>query len=100
MPPAEGVTKHHAYRSYLQPQPWLGYKKDPTAWGWKERQNVIYPVHTLESLNPDELLSKISCRSETGCKKKENAVAENLGYDALKYARHVMVIVARTSEKP
>ena len=79
---------------------WL--KKDPTAWGWKERQNVIYPVHTLEPLIPDELLSNISCRCETGCKKKKKkkADAEKMGYDALKCARHVMVIVARTSKKP
>ena len=35
--PTNGATKQHAYRSYLQLQQWLGYKKDPTAWGWKER---------------------------------------------------------------
>ena len=76
-PPTEGATKQHAYRLYLQLQQWLGYKKDPTVWVSKERQNVIYPVHTLEPLIPDELLSKIGCRCETGCKKKKkHAVAK------------------------
>ena len=70
MSPTEGTTKQHAYRTYLQVQQRLGYKKDPTAWGWKERGNVIYPIHTLEPLIPNELLCKISCRCETGCKKK------------------------------
>ena len=56
LPPTEGATTQHAYRSYLQLQQWPGYNKDP--------------------------------------------VAENMGYDVLKCARHVMVIVARTSKKP
>ena len=33
LPPTEGATKQHAYRSNLQLQQWLGYKKDPTVWG-------------------------------------------------------------------
>ena len=79
LPPTEGATKQHAYKSYLQLQQWLGYKKDPTVWGWKERQNVIYPVHTLEPLIPDELLSKISCRCETGDTAISRALREFVG---------------------
>ena len=39
-----------------------------THWGWKSTQLGFQPVHSNDMMIPEELVKKVTCRCETGCK--------------------------------
>ncbi|KAL7286445.1 hypothetical protein TKK_0019393 [Trichogramma kaykai] len=70
LPPTEGSTVQHAYRTYFQVQLWLGNKKSAIDWGWKMKNGHLEPLYTAEPLYPESLLKQISCSCKKGCKVK------------------------------
>jgi len=68
LPPTEEAAKQHCLRVYLQVQAWAGNKLDATQYGWKLSKNGLLPVYTTGHLIPEEVLKKITCRCESGCK--------------------------------
>lgn len=68
LPPTDGTATQHSFRTFLQLQEWLGNKKIATDWGWKASTNGLKPIYTVDKLIPDDLIKKITCKCETGCR--------------------------------
>lgn len=68
LPPTEGAAAQHCYLTYLQLQTWLGYQHDPEKWGWKIANNTLQPVYSSDLMIPEDIIKKIACRCESGCK--------------------------------
>lgn len=67
LPPSEGATKQHSFRTFHQVQLWLGNQLPPELWGWELKANCLAPVFTIDPVAPKEILDMIFCRCATDC---------------------------------
>ena len=65
----ESAAVQHCFRAYHQLEQWLGNKQEATKWDWRKSNVGLQCMLSEDSLIPSELIKKISCRCETGCKK-------------------------------
>ena len=61
LPPTEGATKFHNYRTYYKVQTWGGKQLTPTDWGWMKVNDILVPKTTMLLPAPPGLMKTILC---------------------------------------
>ena len=80
VPPTDDAAEQHFLRAYHQVQTWLGHKKDPKDWGWKEVDGKFEPVTITNQPGPENLLKYVRCQcKEDGCAGNTNCSCKKNG---------------------
>ena len=77
LPPTSNACMYHSLRVYHQVQSWLGQTKDPLQYGWKNVDDVLYPVTMDKPAAPDSILSPIKCSCKTNCQSARCSCRKN-----------------------
>lgn len=89
LPPTEAAAEQHALRCYAQIQIWLCNKINVCDWGWKIFNEMLLPVFTTgDMLIPPEILSEISCKCQSGCKRSSNCSCRKHGVKCSEICRN------------
>ena len=69
LPPTSSSAKYHSYRTYLQVQEWNSFSDDmnPEEWGWKRKDNELFPIVNYQNAAPVSILKILRCNCQTEC---------------------------------
>lgn len=81
LPPTKAAAEQHSFRVFHQVQFWMGNYLNPTEWGWKLKNGMLYPISSSLPPVPDEILYLIACSCKKDC--LQNCTCKKMDYFAL-----------------